>query len=447
MPERRPWLRLEDLVSEGDADHVVAFLDTLTPAQTARAIGHLDEEATNKLLTVLSPEEAADVLVDLPDEQAADLIEEMAPEGAAAIVDELPGDELADILSEVDDDEAEAILKAMDPAEAEVARRLLRYTEDTAGGIMLTEFLSFPDTFTVAEVLEDLRANREVYSDYGVQYSYITSSSGALRGVLRMRDILLAKSSAKVGKLMIDDPQRANVDTPLDDLVDVFEEHHFLGMPVVDDQGLLVGVVRKSAVNEATEKRSKETYLKASGIVGGEEFRTMPLWSRIGKRLVWLVPCLVLLVIASAVIVKNEAIIKEHAILAAFLTIVAGLSGNSGNQAMAVSIRELALGLIRPTEAKWVFMKEALVGAFLGLSLGLLLGAMAYVHSGSARLAGVIALALSVNTFVAVILGGTIPLILRRMGMDPALASGPILTTSVDMCGFFLVLSLAGALL
>ncbi len=447
MRSRRSWIRLGELVDQGDLEQLIVFLDELTPAQTARAIGHLDETASQRLLSLLGPEKAAKVLVDLPDEQAADLIEDLPPEGAAAIVDELPGDELADILAEVDEEEAEAILEAMDPQEAETARRLIRYPDDTAGGIMMTEFLSFPEHYTVAEVLEDLRLNRETYSDYGVLYAYITSASGALRGVLKMRDVLLATPEAKVGTLMVDNPLRAGLDTPLDELVDIFEEHPFLGMPVVDDSGHLVGVIRKAAVNEAAEKRSKQTYLKASGIVGGEELRSMPIWSRIGRRLAWLIPSMVLLVAASIVIVANEETIREHAILAAFLTIVAGLSGNSGNQAMAVSIRELALGLIRPTETLWVFTKEALLGAVVGLTLGVLLGAIAFVYSGEIRLAVVIATALAINTFFAVLLGGTIPLFLRHIGWDPALASGPILTTSVDMFGFFLVLSLASALL
>lgn len=443
----RPWIRLGELVEKGDADELVAYLDTLTPAQTARAIGHLDEQANNRLLGLLPPEKAAEVLVDLPDEQAADLIEDLSPEGAAAIVDELPGDELADILAEVEEEEAEAILGAMEPEEAEAARRLLRYRDDTAGGIMLTEFLSFPEHYAVAEVLKDLRENREKYSDYGVQYAYITSSSGTLRGVLKMRDVLLATPESEVGTLMVDNPLRAGLETSLDDLVDIFEEHPFLGMPVVDDSGHLVGVIRKAAVNEAAEKRSKQTYLKASGIVGGEELRTMPIWSRIGRRLAWLLPCMVLLVLASVVIVRNEETIREHAILAAFLTIVAGLSGNSGNQAMAVSIREMALGLVRPTETLWVFMKEALLGVVVGGTLGIILGVLAFGYSGDIRLALVISLALGVNTFFAVLLGATIPLFLRHLGWDPALASGPILTTSVDMFGFFLVLSLAGVLL
>lgn len=445
--EPRPWIRLASLVEGGDPDHIVAFLDTLTPAETARTFAHLEEEANLRLLSLLSPEEAADVLVDLPDEQAADLIEDLAPEGAAAIVDELRSDDLADILGEVESDEVEAILSAMDPAEADAARQLIGYQEDTAGGLMRTEFLSYSDSFTIEQVLSDLRENRTAYGDYGVQYAYITSGSGTLRGVLKMRDVLLAGPNEIVGNVMIDDLIRAKVDTPLDELVEIFEDNHFIGMPVVDDANRLIGVVRRGAVIEAKEERSNETYLKASGIVGGEELRSMPLLARIARRLSWLIPSLALMILASVVIVKNEATIQSHAILAAFLTIVAGMSGNSGNQAMAVSIRELALGLIRPTEAVWVFGKEIVLGSVVGVTLGLILGLLAFFYSNSLALAAVISISLAINTLIAVLIGGTIPLILRKLGLDPALASGPILTTAVDICGFFLVLSLASALL
>lgn len=448
--DKRPWLLLEQLLEQGDHDAVVEYIEALAPADTARAISRLDEKQNALLLDILTPVEAAEVLTDLPDEQAADLIEDIDPEGAAAIVEEMPDDEMADILGEMEEEEAEAILQVMernDPEEAEEARRLLEYGEDTAGGILQTDALSFRESNTVREVLDDLRIKREEYSDYGVQYAYIISDDDKFVGVLRMRDVLLTAPEVKVGDIMLSDAIYFRVDTSFDEMMDVFEEYQLLGMPVVDEKGKLMGTVRKSAVMEAAEKRSKNTYLKASGIIGGEEFRTMPLGSRVMKRLMWLLPSLLLSILAASVIARYEETLDELIQLAMFLTIVSGLSGNSGNQSVAVSIRELALGLIKPSEFLVVFMKEIFVGLCIGLVLGLLLGGVAYLYQGELRFALVIGGALALNTMFSVLMGGLMPLLLRKLGVDPALASGPILTTVTDMCGFFLVLSLANLIL
>ena len=183
------------------------------------------------------------------------------------------------------------------------------------------------------------------------------------------------------------------------------------------------------------------------GILGGEELRTMPLRTRSARRLSWLSINIVLNIIAASVIAFYQDTLTAVIALAVFLPIISDMSGCSGSQAVAVSMRELSLGLIRPAEFLHVFRKEAVVGVVNGVMLGLLLGAVAFLWKGNAVLGLVVAGALSLNTIIAVCIGGTVPLLLRRFGQDPALASGPILTTITDMCGFFLVLSFASAAL
>ncbi|MDH3253329.1 MAG: magnesium transporter, partial [Ignavibacteria bacterium] len=187
-PEYIPsWEVLADLVERADAARVEEYLEHLSPAETARAISRLDDETRTRLLTLLSAEDAAEVLRDLPEQQAADLIGDLAPSAAAAIVDQLPADEQADLLGEVEDTEAEAILEAMPSEEAEQARALLLFPRDSAGGLMTTEFLAYRETMTIGQVLADMEMNSETYSDYEIQYSYITDANGSLQGVLRMR--------------------------------------------------------------------------------------------------------------------------------------------------------------------------------------------------------------------------------------------------------------------
>ena len=187
--------------------------------------------------------------------------------------------------------------------------------------------------------------------------------------------------------------------------------------------------------------------MESSGIVGGEELRSMSLWRRSSRRLSWLSVNILLNIVAASVIAFYQDTLAAVIALAVFLPIISDRSGCSGNQAVAVSIRELTLGLLKPNELFRVLFKEAGIGLLNGSVLGALIGIVAWVWQGNPYLGLVVGGALAANTLLAVLIGGLVPLVLRRFGMDPALASGPILTTVTDMCGFFLVLSLASSLL
>jgi len=231
--------------------------------------------------------------------------------------------------------------------------------------------------------------------------------------------------------------------TKLDELEDLFEEKDYFGFPAVDAEGRLRGVVSRRAVDEALAETRTEDYLKAAGIVGGEELRSMPLKDRCLRRLAWLGPNILLNLLAASVIASYEDTLQAVIALAVFLPMVSDMSGCSGNQAVAVSIRELTLGIIQPRDYLRVLIKEGLLGVTNGIVLGIVLGTIAAVWKGSLFLGLVIGSALTLNTILSVLLGGLIPLVLKRLKADPALASGPILTTCTDMCGFFLVLNFA----
>jgi len=442
-----PWDRLRELIDEQRVEEILPFLASLAPGEPGRAIDRLDEEARNALFTMLPPDEAAGVLDALPDSEAADLLEDLSAADAAAIVAELPSDEQADLLGQIEEGDAEAILQRMGTVRATVARRLLSYEPDTAGGLMITEYLAYPDTGTVGDVAADLRAHGERYADYNVQYAYVTATDGVLVGVLRVRDLLLAPESRPLRDIMLADPLRVPDTAALEDLKRFFDEHQLFGVPVTDADGRLAGVVRRAAVEEALRQRATRVYLAFSGLVGEEELRSMPIRTRAVRRLSWLSLNIVLNVIAASVIAVYQDTLSAVIALAVFLPIISDMSGCSGNQAVAVSIRELTLGLIRPYEFLRVVVKEGLVGILNGIVLGILLGVLAWFWKHNLFLSLVVGTALALNTIVAVLIGGLVPLGLKALRLDPALASGPILTTVTDMCGFFLVLSLASAVL
>jgi magnesium transporter len=222
----------------------------------------------------------------------------------------------------------------------------------------------------------------------------------------------------------------------------IFTEHRFVGLPIVDSSEKLVGIVRRSDVESAMAEKFATDLRRSQGVIS-EELRTMPLMLRSRRRLAWLSVNILLNIVAASVIAAYQDILTQVIALAVFLPIISDMSGCSGNQAVAVSMRELSLGLVKASEVLRVWLKELTVGLINGFALGLLVAFAAILWKGNPWLGIVIGMAMFVNTIIAVSIGGTLPLIMRGLKLDPALASGPILTTVTDMCGFFLVLSLA----
>jgi magnesium transporter len=438
---------LASAIDEGRAADCLAWLEGAGSRDAVHALAGLTDAQRAALLDLLPAEEAAEVIEQLPESQAIDALEAIDAGKAADIIEELPSDERVDFIQGLDTEDASAIIGQLESDVAEDVRRLAVYDEDTAGGLMLTEYLAFREDETVSAVLADLGANAEEYADYNIQYTYIVDGAGVLRGVVPIRRLLLASRSTLLRDLMIADPVSVADTMTVEDLASEFSDHPFIGLPVVDEGGRLVGVVEQRAVELAAAEESEAVYLQSQGIVGGEELRSMPLMLRSRRRLMWLSTNIVLNIIAASIIAMYQSTLEAVIALAVFLPIISDMSGCSGNQAVAVSMRELSLGVIRPKELLRVLLKESSLGLINGLALGVLIGMVAFIWKGNPYLGLVVGVALMANTIVAVCIGGCVPLLLKGLKFDPALASGPILTTITDMCGFLLVLSLAAAMM
>ena len=444
---RDAWAEVRALIEAKDGEALVAWIDRLPAQDIGRLLSRLSDEEIHAVTQLIGPEESAELLAFIPEAQAVEIFEDLPASSAARIVDELDSDEQADILSEMDAEDAEAILSEMDPEEAVDARRLINYDDFTAGGVMITEFLHFNHRTTTQQLLEDLRQNRDVYEDYDVGYIYVTDREKRLMGVLKLRDMLLSKDNRQIGSLMTKDPIKVKADASLVSLRRVFENHDILGIPVVDHHGKLVGVVRRAAVEEAAGEQATEDFLKVSGLSGEEELRSMPFWERAQRRLSWLVIGLFLSLAASTVIAMFEHVVEDVIILAAFLPVVANLSGSSGNQAVAVSIRELSLGLVKPWEILRVLFQELGVGAVNGVCLGLILGTVVGLWKSNVYLGLVVGGAMALNSIISVTIGGCVPLALKWVKQDPALASGPFVMTVADAFGFLITLLFASMMM
>ncbi len=441
-----------ELIERGDPEAIETQLQQWPSEEFGYVAAHLSEPQVVRLVELLTGQHsahAASLFERLPDVQGASILLKLELRTAVAILSELPSNDRADLLGEMSAEDAERLINELPPADAAGMTELIAYDDDTAGGLMITEYIAHRTTRKVRDVVNDLRHNTERYAHYDVQYVYATDSAGRLKGVVRLRDLLLTPDETSIGSIMIPAPACVNVNDEQAHLESFFDEHHFFAAPVVSDQRVLVGVVRRSAVEEHHAEQADRTLLAFGGIIGGEELRSMSTRSRVVRRLAFLCPNILLNLVAASVVALYEPTIAAVTALAIFLPMLSDMSGCAGNQAVAVSIRELSLGVLKPRDIWHTLSKELGIGVLNGLVLGSLIGGIAWLMRGSTwpLIGAVVGGAMCINSVLAVSIGGTVPLLLKRVGIDPALAASPILTTFTDMCGFFLTLNLATTLL
>ena len=433
--------RLLEAIQAEESAAIAAVLDPLPYSDALRLLLNLPEQERDRAFALMPTQLAAEMIQEAPHEMAAALVAHMAPIKAAEVLDSLGSDVQADVLAVMEAADAETVLGEMEDQHAEDVRRLIAYPEGTAGALMTAEAFSFPQEATVGTVLRRLAGEDEDFERYRGQHPYMLDDAGRPVGVVSLRGLLTAKRSMKLSEIM-STPMTVSVETALETLEDIFDEHPFLGLPVVNADGRLAGALSRSAVDEALAERAESESLRRQGVFG-DELRSMPTLLRSRRRLAWLSANIVLNIIAASVISAYEETLAAVIAIAVFLPMVSDMSGCSGNQAVGVTMRELSLGLVRPVDALRVWLKEVTVGAMNGAALGVLIGIVAWAWKGNPWLGLVIGTALALNTVLAVSIGGVVPLLLKRLGQDPAAASGPLLTTITDMAGFFLVLSLA----
>jgi magnesium transporter len=443
--------RPED-VEEYLEDHVEEWtaLAEATPGDAADILEALDEETAGELIGELEPQEAADVLEELRDDLAADILLEMTAEAAAQVLDEMLPEEAVDILAELDPDEAEPLLILMsDAAEAEV-RRLLAYAPDSAGGLMTTDIAALPIGLTAGEAIERLRVLHEELED--LSYVYIVDELGRLEGVLSFRDLVFNRPGVGLDEVMVRNPSSVSTDTDREEVAEIIQRYHLFGLPVIDDEGRLVGMVTTEAVIESVQQEASEDFAAAMG-AGIEETVFSPVSRSIRARLSWIVFDVLISSLVVVSITRFEDTLNKFTVLAALMPLIARVGGDAGSQSLAVVIRTLATYDLRGAVAMRVLRREVTIGLVNGVAIGLLSGAVGYtlqiVGNGvePVRIGMIMTIAALANLTMAGLAGAGIPLLLEKLGLDPALGSNLLLTTVTDLIGFAGFLAVATAFL
>ncbi|MBX3390850.1 MAG: magnesium transporter [Phycisphaeraceae bacterium] len=435
----------DDLSANEQSQDVVARFQAvdLGPDATRAFFGTLNQDEAARVLEGLTEDtRAREVLLWLPREQSGLILASIDPSNAARLVAELPSDERADILAAVEEERRAAIQAMLPVGVRHDAAKLLSYEPDTAGGLMETEFVAYSAKATVSDAIRDLRANQQKYAVIGVQYLYLLDEAGKLVGVAPIRDLMLAAEDSPLARLSVREPASVRDVATLHEVAAVFDEHPYLALPVVDGAGKMLGVVSRADATEGEQEEAEDDYRLSQGIVGGEELRSMPVGTRLRRRSAWLGVNLILCLGGAAIVAFNRDTIAKAIVVAAVLPVISATSGNAAMQAAAVSIRELTLGVIDPAAWRRVLMHELGLAGLIAVPLGGAVAVLSNLWGASWSIGAAVGTAMTLNAVIAIAIGAICPLLLRRLSVDPALASGPITTTLADVSGFALTLGL-----
>ena len=404
------------------------------PQNAADILEALPETDAADLLADLNTQEAAEVLDEMRPEAAADLVEQLSASEAAAYIAEMDTDQAVDLLGALEEDVRQSVLNALSDEDTAKINRLLQFAVDTAGGLMTTEIATLPIGITSGEATEILRLLHDELGS-NMTYVYVVDDERRLRGVVSFRDLVFARPGSGMDEVMIDSPVSVETSTDREVVAELIQRYHLMAIPVTDSDGRLVGMVRFDEAMEAVQAEATEDITAMVG-AGAEETVFTPIKRSVARRLPWISVNLGIGLMIALVITRFEAIIDGNEILAAYMPMVALLAGNSGAQSLAVIIRAMAVGELPTNRAVRAIRREAAIGAINGVAISVLSGVGGALLTGNTKLGLVITIAIAVNFVVAGIAGSGIPVLLRSLGQDPALASNIFLTMITDIVGF-----------
>ena len=418
----------------GHDDQVRSGIADLHPADIAELLNAIEEaEIKQKIFGFLSPDLASEVLSLVAPLTQEELTQDLPDAVLSDLVERLESDDAVDLLGSLPEEQARAVLDQVPEELSAEMERLLRYPADSAGGIMQIEHIEVPEGSRVDEAIEIIRGHVDDVAD--IHNVFVVDRTRRLTGLLPLRKLILARPDERVESIMDRHVIAARADLDQEQVAQLFKKYDLISLPVIDHAGLLLGRITIDDVVDVLEEEATEDIYKLAGLGGEEDVLDSPMRS-IRRRLPWLALNLFTTTLSATVISFFEGTIQTVAIAAAFMTMVAAQGGNAGIQTLTVIVRGLALGEVTLSHTRRVLLKELLVALGNGIALGVSAGIVAYLWKGELLIGIVLALALVVNLMVAAFVGSMMPFTMRRLGIDPAIASNVFVTACTDMCGF-----------
>ncbi|MBI3545519.1 MAG: magnesium transporter [Gammaproteobacteria bacterium] len=423
-----------------DIANVHTVLVDLHPADIANVLEGLPPESRAAVWTQVDVERRGEVLLELPETVRVDLVKLMDDPSLVAAVHTLDIDDIADLIPDLSDEVIAEILFALDKQDRQRLDAVLSYPEDTAGGLMNVDAVTVRENINVEVVLRYLRRRGELPEH--TNQLFVVDRSDRVIGALPISKLLTTETRARVSQIMEREVVKFASLTADKEVSAAFERYNLISAPVVDESNRLLGRITVDDVVDVIREQAERAVMAPAGLSEDEDILA-PVVRTTRKRAIWLGINLVTAFIASAVVGLFEQTIAKVAVLAVMMPIVAGMGGNAGTQTLTVVVRGLALGIVTEANARVVLIKELMVGMLNGLLWAVTVGIVTILWHNNYLVALALALAMVINLAFAALSGVLIPIIVRRVGVDPAVASGVILTTVTDVVGFFAFLGLA----
>ncbi|MGR3839557.1 MAG: magnesium transporter [Cognatishimia sp.] len=431
-------------VERGDRDGLTALLEDMHPADIADLLEQINVYDRRRLIQLYDREFDGEILSELEESLREDVIAMLRPETLAEAVRDMDSDDVVDLVEDLDDAQQEAILDVLEDADRVAVEQALSYPEFSAGRLMQRETVWAPEHWTVGDAIDYMRESTELPE----QFYHVILVDPRMKPVanVTLGKIMGAPRETALKNLSEEMFQVIPVTQDEGDVAYAFNQYHLISAPVVDEDERLIGVITIDDAMAVLDEEHEEDILRLAG-VGDESSLSDSVMETTKQRIPWLAVNLVTSVLASLVIAQFEDTIAQFVALAVLMPIVASMGGNAGTQSLTVAVRALATKDLTSSNLWRVVNREILVGLVNGVVFAIVMGIIGVIWFGTAMLGVVIAVAMVINLVVAGLAGTGIPVLLQRLGIDPALASGAFVTTVTDVVGFFAFLALAGAVL
>lgn len=436
--------RLRAALERDDVTSATAILEALRPPDQADLFSELDDEEQATLLPELNPADSADILEKMDDQEAAELVAGLSHEAVIRIVDEMEPDKAADLLGDIEPDQARAVLAGME--DPEEVRPLLLHPDDSAGGLMTSEFLALRRKMTAREAIQAIRQWKPEAEE--IYYLFVVDRDGLLDGVVSLRQLVVAKPDARLEEIMDPEVISVRVGADQEECARLISRYDLLALPVVDANNRLLGVVTVDDVVDVLVDEATEDIQR----IGGAEPLDRPyldtsVLAVARKRIGWLLLLFLTATLTGSVMRLFDNQLQAMVVLAVFVPLLIGTGGNAGSQTTATIIRASAVGEVDFDDALRVWAHELRIGLLLGLAMA----AMAYLRAITWEPDPALAVTVSASIFGIVLwatsVGSLLPLLAVRLGIDPTVVSGPVMSTLVDATGLLIYFSMAGLIL
>ena len=433
------------ILGDNDTLETLEFLESLHVKDIAEILEEIEEPYKTVLVMQIPADKLADVLEEVNTDTFNYLLKLFNKEQRIEILGQMSDDDIADFLSELSEERSSDILNLLDIETRDDVKELMVYDEETAGGIMTKEFIAIDKDITLYNAIEAIREGDSAAET--IYYVYVIDSAEKLVGVISLRDLIISKPNKQVHEIMNENVIYVHANDDQEEVAKVVSKYDLLAVPVVDDEGILRGIVTVDDVIDVIEEEASEDFLKFAGTseeeLEDDEFFLRSAMSSVRSRMPWLVITIFGGLLSASVIDYHAGVIDANTTLALFMPILAGMGGNVGTQSSTITVRTIALNNIYGKDVLRTILHEMLVGFFVGLFCSVIAAFASYFLKGEYLIALIVGVSMWVNMLTAATFGTIIPLAFKKLGIDPAVASAPFITTTIDVIGLSIYFTLA----